>query len=155
MAYYDDHGFLVYQTASGDTAALCLECGNFAEMDERETHIHRDASDPNVAAVLEEFHEIELVRELQNRGRDRASCQRCGNAIPIAYPGLTNTDNGLTLILTGGYGEFHDSLMGDVTVSLCHGCAHAMCEFIHVDATNFHTHTDRTHHYGEYGQEHR
>ena len=78
----------------------------------------------------------EGTRPLGEPGR----CQKCDQLIPVAYPGQPNTDNGLEVYLSGGYGEFIDSWDGDPMVWLCHECGHALMDWLGIDCHNWHTH---------------
>lgn len=92
---------------------------------------------------------------MQNESSNKStSCTRCGQLIPLLTDFAPNTDKGLELVLSGGYGEFYDSIDGEQIVNLCHDCAHAFCVFVGIDATTFHSHKNPTTHGGEYGQEH-
>lgn len=66
------------------------------------------------------------------------TCQRCSKDMPTEYG---NTDNGLELVFTGGYGEFHDDGgYGPHTLWLCHECGHALADWLGLDVHNWHTH---------------
>jgi hypothetical protein len=52
-----------------------------------------------------------------------------------------NTDNGLVLLFSGSYGEFHDDLgSGPHSVDLCHECGHDLADWLGIDVGNWHTH---------------
>lgn len=71
------------------------------------------------------------------------NCRRCGKVIPFLFPDgwAENTDNGLTVEFSGSYGEFIDTgFDGPVSMILCHECAHALTDWLGMDAKNWHTH---------------
>lgn len=65
-----------------------------------------------------------------------APCQRCGEPIPYLHP--HNSDRGLTVTLTGGYGEFRDSMEGSIRFDLCHECGHALTDLLGLDTVGWH-----------------
>lgn len=107
------------------------------------------AAEEKAAADLWLDHEVgEAVGAapvVQGEGR-RMICKKCGKEIPWQPPHAgryRNTDNGLHLTFDGGYGEFIDApFVNDQEVKyiLCHECAHDLCDWLGVDAHNWHTH---------------
>ena len=71
-----------------------------------------------------------------------SNCRRCGKVIPLVWPDSPNLDNGLTLQLSGAYGEFIDLIDGVLEVLLCHECAHELADWLHFDPRNWHTHRE-------------
>lgn len=75
-------------------------------------------------------------------------CHRCG--ADMTYPAVhgeagahhgDETSNECNLMFVGGYGSFIDS-MGEIpTVTICHECAHLLCDWLGVDPRNWHTHS--------------
>lgn len=66
-------------------------------------------------------------------------CFRCQK--PVNNDLMGNTDNGLFLFFSGGYGEFHDDLVdGPHEVVLCHECGHDLADFLGLDVAGWHTH---------------
>lgn len=66
-------------------------------------------------------------------------CQKCFKQVP--QDEYWNTDNGLEVSFSGGYGEFHDDLFyGPYEFGLCHECAHELAEWLGLDVHNWHTH---------------
>lgn len=50
--------------------------------------------------------------------------------------------NELTMLFVGGYGSFIDTAFdGCPTLTICHECAHELCEFLRIDPHNWHTHS--------------
>ena len=76
------------------------------------------------------------TRPLGEPGR----CHKCGVLVPVAYPGVPNTDNGLEVYFSGGYGEFYDAWDGDPMLWLCHECGHDLAAWLGIDVHNWHTH---------------
>jgi hypothetical protein len=73
--------------------------------------------------------------------RPDLTCQKCNK--PIPYDEHWNTDNGLTLYFSGGYGEFHDDLGNKgqpQSTDLCHECGHDLAEWLGLDVRGWHTH---------------
>ena len=73
------------------------------------------------------------------------NCNRCSKTIPLQSDNCENpyqTDNELLLEFHGGYGSFTDCLDNCPAESmrLCHECAHDLCDFLGIDASNWHTH---------------
>lgn len=69
-------------------------------------------------------------------------CYRCKEFIPQWHDDLPpyQRENMLEVSFTGGYGMFVDPLFCYYLVHLCHDCAHALCDWLGVDAQNFHMH---------------
>lgn len=63
-------------------------------------------------------------------------CTRCKEPIPYLHP--LNTDRGLTVALSGSYGEFYDSLDGLLYIELCHACGHALTDLLGIDTIGWH-----------------
>lgn len=93
-------------------------------------------------------------RSRMNDTRPVINCYRCDNAIPYLFHGdnetATNLDNGLVVLLSGGYGEFRDNLGflgeddsdigGAFRAFYCHDCAHELCDWMGVNTDHWHSH---------------
>ena len=65
-------------------------------------------------------------------------CQRCSDRIPRLEGSPLSSDRGLSVHLYGSYGEFYDSITGSLYFDLCHGCGHALANFLGLDTAGWH-----------------
>jgi len=77
--------------------------------------------------------------------REEVKCFRCDQVIPFDFPdfeSIDNLENELVVELHGGYGSFTDCIYEcpAFKATLCHQCAHYLCEFLGIDAKDWHTH---------------
>lgn len=74
---------------------------------------------------------------------DETKCHKCGEAIPLEHAGYPNLDNELTVEFHGGYASFTDCIYEcpSYSITLCHRCAHYLCEFLDINPNNWHTHS--------------
>lgn len=69
-------------------------------------------------------------------------CHKCDHVIPLQHEDHPNLDNALFIEFHGGYGSFTDCIYECPahTVTLCHRCAHYLCDFLDINPNNWHTH---------------
>jgi hypothetical protein len=80
------------------------------------------------------------------------NCDACGKPLEAVFPGdnledSEQADNALNIGFAGGYGMFIDPIpFGDIQrVTICHECAHALCDAVPwierlLDPEHSHTH---------------
>lgn len=69
-------------------------------------------------------------------------CSRCDSALPEPVEDGLGSEFALLVVLDGGYTMFCDPDVAeeDRRYVLCHDCGHELCDFLGVDARDWHHH---------------